>query len=293
MHRIDINQIAKENIAYFINDDIALIEDFQALQNLSMLDKDFLIDGYVLVMVLNGDIKIELEENSRQIGPGNILICPPNNLLKNIMVSIDFKFKAMFCSLENGDAIAMEKGSNKPFYAVFQKRFGIIPVCQETMTMCVNTFELFKLCLTNSSLPNKRRITDGLYLTLVRIIEETLVCNKQVTELKPFKSAEAIVAKFFHILEHRKVKRCSVEQYAGMLNISTKYFSNVCRKVTGKSANATINEFVIKDAVLLLHDNNRTIKEIALELGFINQSHFGSFFRRIKGISPNKFRASL
>lgn len=293
MRKINIHQIAKDNTAFFINDDIALIEDLETLQNLSHMDKDFLIEGYALIMVLNGSININKEGEIQQIGSGNIIICPPNNLLKQVMVSIDFKFKAFFCSIENGDTIAREKGSNKTFYALFQTGFGIIPVNEETMNMCVKNFELFKLCLTNKSISNKRRVTDGLYLTLVRIIEETMACSIQMENKLPFKSAETIMARFFQIIEHNKVKRMTVENYADLLHISTKYFSNVCRQVTGKSAITIINEYIIKDAILLLHDNRKTIKEIALELGFINQSHFGSFFRKIKGVSPNRFRASL
>lgn len=293
MQRINIHQIAKDNIALFINEDIALIDDLEALQSISLLDSGLLIDGYALIMVLCGSIYIKMDKETRKIGPGNIIICPPNNLLKNVMVSIDFRFKSFFSSTENGNIIAREKGSSVASYTIFQDGFGIIPVSEETMTMCVKTFELFKLCLTNKSLPNKSKITDSLYLTLVRILEETMLNNKQVENSKPFKSAETIMTRFFHIIEHSKIKRQSVGKYAELLHISPKYFSNVCKQITGKSANAVINEYVIKDAILMLHDKRKTVKEIALELGFINQSHFGSFFRGIKGISPNNFRTLL
>lgn len=294
MRRIDINQIAKENIAFFINDEIALIEDLHSLQSIGLLEKDFLIDGYALVLLLNGHMDIDLADAHQHIGSGNIIICRPNDLLSHVMVSIDFEFRAFFCSLEIGDEIAKEKSSQRPFYSIFKTQPGVIRATGQTMTMCEKTYELFKLCLTNNSLSNKRQITDALYLTLVRIIEEALVNDKQVTDNKKnFTSAEVIFSRFLQIIEHSKVKRRSVAEYAEMLNISPKYFSNVCSLVAGKSANAIINDYIIKDATLLLHDHKKTVKEIALKLGFVNQSHFGSFFRHLKGMSPHQFRKKL
>nr|MCR4958426.1 helix-turn-helix domain-containing protein [Prevotella sp.] len=43
-------------------------------------------------------------------------------------------------------------------------------------------------------------------------------------------------------------------------------------------------------AKLLLRDNTKSIKQIAEMLGFANQSHFGTYFNRKAGMSPQMFR---
>ena len=45
------------------------------------------------------------------------------------------------------------------------------------------------------------------------------------------------------------------------------------------------------DRVLLLHDGQRTIADIALATGFASQAHFTSVFKRQLGCSPARWRA--
>jgi AraC-like DNA-binding protein len=40
----------------------------------------------------------------------------------------------------------------------------------------------------------------------------------------------------------------------------------------------------------MMRDNSVSIKQIADTLNFTNQSHFGTFFRRHVGMSPQQFR---
>ena len=46
----------------------------------------------------------------------------------------------------------------------------------------------------------------------------------------------------------------------------------------------------IKDACRRLLETNESITEIAFGCGFNDSNYFGDAFRRIKGISPNKYR---
>ena len=63
-----------------------------------------------------------------------------------------------------------------------------------------------------------------------------------------------------------------------------------CKKVSGKTAKEIIQEETIKQAKLLLRDNSLSIKEVADRLNFTNQSHFGTYFHRHTGLSPQQFR---
>lgn len=47
-----------------------------------------------------------------------------------------------------------------------------------------------------------------------------------------------------------------------------------------------------KRGKLLLRDNSLGIKQIAARLNFANQSHFGTYFHRYVGLSPQQFRQS-
>lgn len=99
-------------------------------------------------------------------------------------------------------------------------------------------------------------------------------------------SAQNIFCRFTSLLEQAPVKNRPVSWWASRVNVSAKYLSAICREVEGKPARTLIAESVIQEAVRLLQNPNLTIKEISDHLGFVNQSHFGTFFKRHTGHSP-------
>jgi len=103
-------------------------------------------------------------------------------------------------------------------------------------------------------------------------------------------SAEHIFEQFIHLLEDPHRPLSNVIGYAELLHITPKYFSSICKKMSGKTANEIIKEETIKKAKILLHDNSLSIKQVADMLDFSNQSHFGTYFHRYTGMSPLKFR---
>lgn len=84
----------------------------------------------------------------------------------------------------------------------------------------------------------------------------------------------------------------SISYYARRLNVSEAYLSRAVRKVSGK----TINLFFISPVVPIANHElifrDLTIKEIAEDLGFSDQSAFGKFFKKQSGLSPLMFRNS-
>lgn len=101
-------------------------------------------------------------------------------------------------------------------------------------------------------------------------------------------SAQNIFCRFTRLLEQTPVKNRPVSWWASRVNVSDKYLSAVCREVEGKSARTLIAESVIQEAIRLLRNPDLSIKEISDRLGFVNQSHFGTFFKRHTGHSPIK-----
>lgn len=99
-------------------------------------------------------------------------------------------------------------------------------------------------------------------------------------------SAQVIYHRFVHLLENTPVRIRPVLWWASQLHITPKYLSAICREVEGRSASSLISETVIQEAVTLLRDPSLTVKEISERLGFANQSHFGTFFKRHTGHSP-------
>lgn len=82
----------------------------------------------------------------------------------------------------------------------------------------------------------------------------------------------------------------SVAYYAGELNLSANYFGDLIKKETGKTAQEFIQSKVIDVAKERIVDHNKSVSQIAFELGFKYPQHFTRLFKQRVGQSPNEYR---
>lgn len=82
----------------------------------------------------------------------------------------------------------------------------------------------------------------------------------------------------------------SVSWCAEKLNLSANYFGDLVKKETGKSAQEYIQSKVIDVAKERIFDVNKSISQVAYDLGFKYPQHFTRLFKQKVGISPNEYR---
>ena len=82
----------------------------------------------------------------------------------------------------------------------------------------------------------------------------------------------------------------SVAWCAGELNLSPNYFGDLIKKETGKSAQEFVQEKLIHIAKEKIFDIDKSISDIAYELGFKYPQHFTRLFKQKTGMSPNEYR---
>lgn len=82
----------------------------------------------------------------------------------------------------------------------------------------------------------------------------------------------------------------SVTYFAGELHLSANYFGDLIKKETGKSAIDLIHLKLIEAAKERIFDTQKSVSEIAYELGFKYPSHFTRFFKQHVGHSPKDYR---
>ncbi|HLP16542.1 MAG TPA: helix-turn-helix transcriptional regulator [Bacteroidota bacterium] len=82
----------------------------------------------------------------------------------------------------------------------------------------------------------------------------------------------------------------TVNYLASRLNLSPKYLSDLLKQETGKTAIELIHLHMISEAKNLLIAGERTVAEIAYQLGFENPPYFSRLFRKGVGMSPKEFK---
>jgi AraC-like DNA-binding protein len=82
----------------------------------------------------------------------------------------------------------------------------------------------------------------------------------------------------------------SVAFFADELHLSANYFGDLIKKETGKSAKDYIQDKIIDLAKTKTFNTDKSVNEIAYELGFKYPQHFTRLFKQRVGMTPKEFR---
>ena len=85
--------------------------------------------------------------------------------------------------------------------------------------------------------------------------------------------------------EHREVS-----YYADCLCVTSKYLSEVSKKVSGYAANYWINRYTILDISRLLRDKSLTFVQISDMFGFSSPAYFSRYVQQNLGLNPTDYR---
>jgi AraC-like DNA-binding protein len=95
---------------------------------------------------------------------------------------------------------------------------------------------------------------------------------------------------FLQLLKTHCREQHEVKFYASEIGIDPGYLSRILKKISGKTTAQWISEAIVREAELLLSLPENNVQSVSDELNFSDQSSFGKFFKKHKGISPLKFQ---
>lgn len=106
-------------------------------------------------------------------------------------------------------------------------------------------------------------------------------------------STKPALLKYYALVDAHFKEQKSVSFYAGKLNISANYLNILCKRHFNVPAMFFIQNRLMLEAKRLIQASEKSIKEIAFELGFDDFAYFSNFFKKQAGISPREFREQL
>ncbi len=92
---------------------------------------------------------------------------------------------------------------------------------------------------------------------------------------------------YIHRHSHEKI---TIAELAGLTKVSANYFGELFRKETGVPVFDYIGRVRIERARRELENTDKTISEIAIELGFCDASYFANSFHKYTGMYPRAYR---
>lgn len=177
-----------------------------------------------------------------------------------------------FFDYESNEALHLSDDERKMILDCFAKiKFELSqPIDKHSKKLIASNIELF--------LDYCQRFYDRQFITRDSV-------NKGILE-----HFEALLNEYFESEKPNTVGLPTVNYCAESLNLSANYFGDLIKKATGKSAQEYIQHKIIEVAKTKIFEADKSINQIASELGFKYPQHFTRFFKQQVGSTPKEYQ---
>lgn len=196
----------------------------------------------------------------------------------------DLKVRLLSFSPVIAEKLMLSLPYDKLHYAYIRPASQIDAPNMQTLMLYLDLVEE----LMRKETPNRQTTILHLIRSLVSFLYGFFTDN--LASQKPLSRAEELTGRFLSLVDQYCHEHHDFKWYADELHLTPTYVANVVKQVTGSTAGDCISEILIRKAKSLLQTSTLSVQEISDRLGFQNQSHFGTFFRRAVGVSPKAFR---
>ena len=125
------------------------------------------------------------------------------------------------------------------------------------------------------------------------LVSQIQRCIDQQESPRVPKNSIILYKKLKALLDTHFAENRPVSEYASELAITQHHLNLVCKQVTGKTAGDVIRSRNLLEAKRLLTFSDRTVSEVAGQLGFMDSSYFARVFKQETGMAPVVFRQTM
>ncbi|MCD8739021.1 helix-turn-helix domain-containing protein [Mucilaginibacter roseus] len=257
-----------------------------------MTKRQFRSNFFLISLVVRGEMNVNINLTEYQVQKYGMVLIAPNDLkqagslnaensgmISTLAFSADFLSKAGL-SLHSYLLLAPFSSQYSPLWELKPTDFKLI----------YNLFkQIAKRCDEIGDHPYGMELVITTFSML--LYEMAGLSKKYALQINViFTRKENLVTNFATLVQQQFRNERSVKYYAEQLNISAKYLTETVKEISGKTAGEVIDSYVLQEAIALLDDPALSILEISDYLNFYDQSSFGKFFKRHKGLSPKSHR---
>ncbi|PIF34708.1 AraC-like DNA-binding protein [Flavobacterium sp. 9] len=235
---------------------------------------------HLFLLQESGTTGIEIDFQTYKIQPSSLLYIHPNQIHRLIgFENVTFSGWAIDNENLNPEYLKLLEDITpvKPLL-INEETFSVI---SETIALGVKISERNHEKLYHSILKDSCNVLIGL------VISQYLEQTKTPDSLSRF---DTITKAFKGLLERNYTSVKKPVEYAEMLNISTAYLNECVKNTTGFSVTYHIQQRIILEAKRMLYHSDKSVKEIAADLGYDDYPYFSRLFSKVTGITPLAFR---
>lgn len=151
---------------------------------------------------------------------------------------------------------------------------------------------IFNKITTTTSLQEEQLIIRFLEtLSLLRQADKTYINGEQYNLVLGNNEGDRLNEVLAYTFKNLN-REITIDQISQVAFLSRSQFSYFFKLHTGKTYISFLNALRIENACILLRSKNQTIEQICYEVGFQNVSNFVRHFKKVKGLTPSRYRKS-
>ena len=272
---------------YCYDNKVWLLEDELTEHNAQVIDlaagRETLVDAVVMLLCREGEMELRLNHHSVTLRPGCILFALPGMILDTRRIAAGTRCMTMI--LSEAFTSSLDLGTPYRSYLAIQRQpmQQLNPELEEAF---VNMCGMVRGILCQPDHPNIDRVLRLLFEAYFYGIGPYL---HRAEAARIATAPELHTEQFLRLVEANYRQHTTVDWYAEQMNLTPKRLSICVRQTSGRTAGGWIERHRLLAATRLLRSGRHSIKEIAAQLGFPNQSSFGTWFRRHTGQSPRHY----
>ncbi len=99
-----------------------------------------------------------------------------------------------------------------------------------------------------------------------------------------------VAARILEYIKNNYMKEISMQDAARMLHYSDAYFCKLFKQCFDQNFTTYLTKVRIGEAKKLLMNKNASVKDVSIQVGYLDSNYFAKVFRRITGMLPSEFR---
>ncbi len=240
------------------------------------------------ILCEEGNMGFTFQETHYNISARDYVILPNATLASDFSASEDFQGILMNLSETYVTSIAIRSN-----YGIIGHlsllRNPVMKLSERDFRICETTLRYLRMRMEDEKHLFRAELLGSLLTAHILDLYDIHARKHKDTQVS--ERITALLRSFIELLYNGEYMRNrSLSHYASRLCVTPHYLSEICKKVSGKSATYWIDRFTMQEITRLLRQKELSLTEIAERMNFSSMSYFSRYVQKRIHLSPSEYR---
>ena len=279
------------NNEFMLDDNFGLPPNHEDIEAFVKAGRPFKINFTMMLLCTEGVMRVRVNLRDFRLEKNVVLVVLPGSIGECLEFGDDCRL-AVIAYSGNSYGDAADPAFSIPIMK-YLSADSLIRVSAEEMGVALVLYKAMRMTFERNGFRFKREALGG-YMQVLFCYGYQWMCDYEDSGAggKPAGRRQQLFERFLHLVQRHYAGQRSVSFYAGKMCVTPKYLSETVKTVSRRTPNEWIDNYVTMELRAQLRNTTKSIKEIAREMNFPNQSFLGKYFKEHVGMSPMSYRKS-